>query len=79
MKHTQLISTGMVNTPGLLAWAQNMYRSPKKAEKAQAVKIFAEGYGLGPKTAEALVAGLLKTTIDAEKGTVSFLVEDIKF
>jgi hypothetical protein len=56
-----------------------MYRSPKKAEKAHAVKIFSEGYGIGPKTAEALVAGLLKTKVNAEEGWVEFLVEDPKF
>jgi hypothetical protein len=79
MKHTRLISTGLVNVPGLFAWTQNMYRSPKKTDKAQAVEIWSQSFGLGPKTSEALLAGFLKVTINAPEGWMEFLVEDRTF
>ncbi len=58
----RLQSTPLIYTPGVLGYARELY----KADKATAVKLFHEGFGLKNEIAEALVAGKIDYTVEDE-------------
>lgn len=56
MKTTvKLLSTEMLNTPGLLSWAINGYHFPQ--DRAQLRRVFTQGFGLTRKCADDLLSG----------------------
>ena len=53
----KLTSSGLAYTPGMLRYAQNMYKNGNASDKCLAVRIFTEGYAnLDEHTALGLVA-----------------------
>lgn len=55
MSKIRLVSTPMVYTPGVIAWAKNGYQFPRDRKKI--VKIITESFGLTPECAHDLLSG----------------------
>ena len=69
-----LTSTGLAYTPGLLKYAQNMYKNGDDSAKSLAVRIFTEGYAdLDTDTAR----GLVSDTIPYEVTTDTVIVTEV--
>ncbi len=51
----RLLSSEMINTPGLLRWAMNGYKC--KTDRKHMVRTFMDGYGLTEKAANDLLSG----------------------
>ena len=66
----------MINTPSLLRWAINAYKS-KKGRKA-IVRIFTEGFGLTAKCVEDLLSGKITHKIEGENVIFEGETETVK-
>mgnify|MGYP003129161527 CR=1 FL=1 len=70
----ELTSNGFAYTPGMLRYAQNMYRNGDDSAKSLAVRIFTEGYAdLDTDTAR----GLVSDTIPYEVTTDTVIVTEV--
>lgn len=65
----RLLSTGLVHTPGIIAWAKNGYHFPR--DRAAMLRVICEGYKVPRAAAKALLSGSAPYTVDLA-GTVHF-------
>ena len=69
MKNVKLTSSPMVHTPGIFQWLQHRFQT---GEKAAAVNVLHEGYGLTRRVASGLLSGKIPVVVNEEEGTVTF-------
>jgi hypothetical protein len=61
-----LQSSEMFNTPGMLRYARNAFRSPDKMDREVAIRMLVDGYGLPRFVAWGLLDGCIPHTIEGE-------------
>lgn len=64
MKKYRLLSSPMIHTPGIVAWAINAYNF--EADRPNMLKVITEAYSLPLAAAEALLSGEVPHTVEGD-------------
>jgi hypothetical protein len=70
MKTYRLLSSPMVHTPGIVAWAINGYNF--EADRPKMLEVITQAYGLPLDAAEALLSGEVPHTVENDIVTFTF-------
>jgi hypothetical protein len=62
----RLHSSEMCNTPGMLRWAKDVFRYPRKQDRENAIWVLVSGYGLPRFVAWGLLDGCIPYTVEGD-------------